>query len=119
VDALWFIVDGFAEAEEDQKTVLLKDPETGQDTGNGYVVVTRREVFVTTYERHSCQPAFAFGPNVSEVTLFGDPDSERVVKHGFRKSFITGKVVEFKEVHKPGKWKKIGTYPIAIVQPPA
>lgn len=111
---VWIAVDGFAECETKQKTVV-----TDETTGAGYIVLWRREVFFTCYERHSHQPSFVFGPMVSEVTLLGSDDSDRVVKHGWRKSFITGKVVEFKELHKCGQWKKAGTYQIeAVAAPP-
>ena len=109
---VWIAVDGFAECEERQKTVL-----TNESSGEGHIIVYRREVFVTLYERHSFNPSFSFGAAVSEVTLFGEPDSRRVVRHGWRKSFITGKVVEFKEEHKPGVWKKVGVYDIKEAEP--
>ena len=109
---LWIAVDGFAECETRQKTVVTNDA-----TGTGRIIIYRREVFVTVYERHSWQPNFSFGPMVSEVTLLGEEDTERVVTHSWRKSFITGKVVEYKEVHKPGKWKKAAVYDIEENEP--
>ena len=104
---VWIAVDGFSECETKQKTTL-----TNEATGEGQIVIYRREVFATVYERHSHNPDFVFSSLVSEVTLIGEEDAERVVRHGWRKSFITGKVVEFKEVHKPGKWKKAAVYAI-------
>lgn len=110
---VWIAIDGFAEVETDQENVI-----TNPETGEGYVILRRREVFVTVYERHSHNPSFVFGSGKSEVTLLGDPEATLVVRHGWRKSPITGKVLEFKEVHEPGKWKKAGTYILEQIQPP-
>lgn len=110
---VWIATDGFAECESKQKTVV-----TDAETGTGYIVLWRREVFVTVWERHSHQPSFVFGPMVSEVTLLGSDDTDRVTKHGWRKSPITGKVVEYKETTKAGQWKKAGVYQIEAVAAP-
>ncbi len=100
--AIWIQTDGYSEVESRQVT----------DTEAGTIKVYRREVLVTTYESHTHNPSFTWSAAAAETTLFGDEDSTRCVRHGFRKNPRTGKVYETKMVITPGKWKKVATYNI-------
>lgn len=100
--ASWIMVEGDSFVEEKRVTNV--------DTGT--IKVYRRKVLTTLYESHEYAPSFAWTTSVAETTLFGTEDSTRCVRHGFRNSPITGKVVQTKEVIEPGNWKHVDTYAI-------
>lgn len=107
--AVWVVVEGISEVESKQVTEIAE----GADTGT--VKVFRREVLTTVYESRTHNFSFTWSAAVAETTLFGDEDTQRVVSHSFRRSPITGAVIETKVVVKPGKWKHVATYDIGEV----
>ena len=106
--ATWIMTDGESTVESKQIT----------NTDTGTIKVYRREVLVTRYESAIHCPGFVWSATVAETTLFGDEDSTRCVRHGFRLSPITGKLAEYKEVVTPGRWKHVHTYAIEEATPP-